>query len=739
MAGNIAFGTDALRLEDTALFGVGNQDHARQFARRVLALPEVRSLTLEPETGGARIAYRAAPGDGKNVLARLADAIGTEAYALDDARIPEWPDGEAVTLSRAGDAITVMPLKDSQPDALREAHEALSAKNISGTRRKVPDPAPVPFGVANTTVGLGTIGELMLPVATPLAAGILVATKLNVVRDAAVDLSRGKVGVPLFDTALLACSIVTGQVLAYALTDWSLRYWNRRGRKQLAEETQQLLDETLPLPEQARVIDAAGSETVVPLALLRAGDRIRVAAGEPIPADGRVVAGTALVDETQLSGARAPVRKTVDDSVLAGARLVVGGLDILVERTGLATTASRISGTIIEAAAVVPREPALRRKAEQMTERTVLPTFATAAVGWAAGDLITVGAILHQDWISGPALAVPLLTLNHIRTALGSGALVRNGSAIPRLAESDFLVLDGDDPRLAAPGLELAEIESRLPDADTVLRHVAGAGLFLGDERSLALINACRERGLIIRQPALLALDQGRVEARLGEHTIRLSDEPVQGTPGVPDLWVEIDGHAVARLSFSPGARPRVAEAVQRLRAAGMQTFVVSRESDDSTNTLARRLGADGSGGELDAAGRIRFLQGLRRRGVKPVYVGRLAGQPDLAREAHVTVALGGLNGEIPVGDVLLLGATYDGLADLVELSRAYEPDLVGASRMATLPNLLCIAGAFGGLLNGITAGIVANMGVMNVDRRLRKTLEASARPQGSRNWVTLR
>jgi hypothetical protein len=35
---------------------------------------------------------------------------------------------------------------------------------------------------------------------------------------AAADLSRGKIGVPLFDTALLTCSIVTGQVLAYALT-----------------------------------------------------------------------------------------------------------------------------------------------------------------------------------------------------------------------------------------------------------------------------------------------------------------------------------------------------------------------------------------------------------------------------------------------------------------------------------------------------------------------------------------
>ena len=80
-------------------------------------------------------------------------------------------------------------------------------------------------------------------------------------------------------------------------------------------------------------------------------------------------------------------------------------------------------------------------------------------------------------------------------------------------------------------------------------------------------------------------------------------------------------------------------------------------------------------------------------------------------------------------GDVWLLGSRYDSLADLVELSRGYDPAIARASRMATIPNLLCIAGAFGGLLNGITAGIIANIGVLNVDRQLHQTL----RPAGPR------
>ncbi len=119
------------------------------------------------------------------------------------------------------------------------------------------------------------------------------------------------------------------------------------------------------------------------------------------------------------------------------------------------------------------------------------------------------------------------------------------------------------------------------------------------------------------------------------------------------------------------------------------------------------------------------------------MYVGNLAARPELVREAHVAVAAGGLNGHVIVGDVVLLGSSYESLADLFELARGYDPEIVKVSRTATIPNLLCIAGAFAGLLNGITAGILANVGVMNVDRRLQRMLASGQRPAASRRMLT--
>ncbi|MEW6037008.1 MAG: cation-transporting ATPase [Pseudomonadota bacterium] len=782
---------DELMVRDAAVFGAGQTHQARRFACRVLALPEVRNLTIDPATAEARIAYRVPPESRKDFLIHLADAVAAGNGRLDEAVLPSWPDGEAVTLTRAGDVVTTLNVLDAVPGRVRFRHQRFTAPNetvawrtahalrsLPGVRRAAAsggtltlhyDPSridtrsviraaemqlsaegppaeaghlpTVSIGISNTTLGLSTLGELLLPLATPLAAGILVAINLSTGRDALAQLGRGKAGIPVARIALLTCTLATGQVIAAALTDWSLRFWQRRWRRQLVDETQRLVEEALPEPTQVRVLASDGTCRPFPVGMLEAGNRIRVEAGEHLPADGRIVAGAALVDESRIRGPGGPVRKAAGDPAFAGTTVHVGWLGVEVERTGSATLTARIAQTLATVTMGFPRDAALKRRSERVTERAILPTLVTAGVGFAAGGLATMGPILRQDWISGPVLAVPLVTLTHLRSALRSGTLVLSGDAIPRLAGCDFLVVDGDDPLLVAPALELAHLQSRLPDGDTVLRYVAGAGLYLGDERSQALADACRSRALAVRQPRLVALEAGRVEVQQGGHRLQLIDGAPPPAGGAPELQAVIDGHEVARLSFRRGIRPTAAEALARLRAAGLQIAVVSNRSDRETEALAQVLGANLAGGELDVAARARFLQGLRRRGLRPVYVGRLREQPELVREAEVAVDVGALPGDpddmAAVGDAVLLGRSYEALADLVALSKTHEAEIRKASRQAMIPNLLCVAGGFGGVMTGIGANIVANLGVLNVDRSLRQATRGTDRPGGSRRRLT--
>ena len=88
------------------------------------------------------------------------------------------------------------------------------------------------------------------------------------------------------------------------------------------------------MPERALRIEPDGEREEVPLAALKPGDRVLVRPGERVSADGHVVEGASVVDESILTGESVPVEKAAGARVLAGALNGAGALVVAVERTG---------------------------------------------------------------------------------------------------------------------------------------------------------------------------------------------------------------------------------------------------------------------------------------------------------------------------------------------------------------------------------------------------------------------
>ncbi|MCI0666981.1 MAG: cation-transporting ATPase [Methylococcaceae bacterium] len=775
---SISYDRETLRIEYGPLFGSDDEGLIRRFAGRVLIFPEVRSVAIDPRRNSSVLGYRVAESRLNDFLSRLAAAIGGSGKEMDDADLPQWPARESVTLHRFGDLVSQWQIASASAGQLQLRHPVLmhdaslarraehAMRGVSGVieatattsagnlwvrfkpelvgirdlvriadsqlawPRKphaVPDPEPVDFRMANTTVGVATVGELVLPLAEVLGAGLLVFTQFGTMRNAARQLRQGKLGTPVWLTALLACSVASGQVLAYALTDWSFRYWARRWRRDLAAESRVLIEEAAPMPSHARIQAEEKIDMWTPVERLRPGQSLIAQSGDVIAVDGRVLAGAALVHEEALSGARTPLTKKAGDEVLAGSTVILGKLDIEALRVGRDTRSAEIARTLLRSTASLTHHPGLKQQANELVDRTVVPTLATAGVGLAVGDLFTVGAILHQDWLSGADLAVPLATLRDIRLTARRGVVVRDPSALKRLGESRFVVLD-DRPALRTRGLELDRLESRLAESDSgsLLRCVAGAGLYLGDERAVALAGACQQRRLVVRQPRLLALEADCVTVRHGAHTLALRSWPNLTGEAAPPLTVEMDGAEVASMRFKHRARPQATASVLGLRKQGFQVFLASDRSDREAKETADLLGIELYSGELSMEEKSRFLRGLRDRGVLATYVGDFGACPDLAREAHVSISLGGAGlppGE--PGDIVFLGEHIDPLPELAFLARGYSSRIGGTCRRAMLPNLLCVAGAFGGILNGITAGILANIAVFGVYRQATHSLRS--------------
>ncbi|MFZ5480422.1 MAG: heavy metal translocating P-type ATPase, partial [Myxococcota bacterium] len=119
----------------------------------------------------------------------------------------------------------------------------------------------------------------------------------------------------------------------------------------------------------------------VPAASLARGDRIVVATGEEIAADGVVVDGRGTVRMALLTGEAEPASVAVGDRVVAGAVLEEGPLVVRVEAAGEGTLVARMAAELAKAADR-PAPPALTDRIAPWFTAVTLVAAGAALVGW---------------------------------------------------------------------------------------------------------------------------------------------------------------------------------------------------------------------------------------------------------------------------------------------------------------------------------------------------------------------
>jgi cation transport ATPase len=753
----------------------------RSYAQRIMALPEVTQVRLGSDRLGAdvdtlEIRFKTELDSHGEFLKRLSKASGGQGEKLPETRLPLRTEKNPLAIYRHGSTLSSWKLirhyngrakfyhpqlagnstlaaqveanlRSSQsgiyeinanPAAghLRIAYD-VKTTNLDSLVRVLEAPLsnagvefpmviadPIRFTTVNTSLGLATIGAFAFSPATPLCAGLIIASNLVTVRDAATQLSRGKLGTPIWMTALLACSVASGQVLAFAVTDWCWHYWERRWRKDVSSHSQRLLQSVLPIPREINFTTPEGIEVSRPVALINPGQTLSMESGEVLPVDGRIKSGVALVNERAITGISGLVRKERGDHIYAGSHIYHGKLDISVQARGSETRAAHVAGTVVETSHKLQRAPGVHRKAVKLSDRTVPPILAAAGVGLATGSLFVVGAILHQDWYSDAHTAAPLTTLEDIGQALKQGLVVRDPDLLGHIEKTGFVVLQ-DQPALHACGLKLSSMETSQTDHALLLRTVAGAALYLGDARTAALLTTCMSQQLTVKQPELLDLEKDSVTVKTANRNVTLRNLRHPGSKP-PSLAVEIDGHNIATLHFDTEPRPLTAGVVQELRALGLQVFLVSENSEAQAAQLAQQLGVDGHSGELDPQQTVHFLKGLQRRGVKALYIGHGPQTADILEVTHASISLiddpAQLKDDASSGS--LLGTELIPLIELFRLARDSGQRLKKTFRSGMVFNLLCVAGGFGGVLNGLTSGILGNLSVIKVRQQALRNLE---------------
>ena len=200
------------------------------------------------------------------------------------------------------------------------------------------------------------------------------------------------------------------------------------------------------LPDRVRRLDGDKQEEVARESAA-AGDLLRVLAGERFAVDGRIIRGTADIDEQILSGESAAVSKTAGDAVFSGTLNVDGDLTIEVIAPAGQETVSRLIELVRRSR---EQAGAYQRLADRVA-RWFVPAVGllTAAVatwhGMTSGFEQGVLAGLAVVLIACPCalgLATPLAIWTGMGRAARRQVLFRSAEALERLARATTVRLD---------------------------------------------------------------------------------------------------------------------------------------------------------------------------------------------------------------------------------------------------------------------------------------------------------
>jgi Cu2+-exporting ATPase len=444
-------------------------------------------------------------------------------------------------------------------------------------------------------------------------------------------------------------------------------------------------------------LERVGAAELVP------GDRVHVAEGGAIPADGALASATCRVDEALLSGESAPVAKRRGDALVAGSLVVDGPVVLEVQRVGADTVLAGIAALVARAQTERPRLAQAGERAAAGFVARVLSLAALTACGWAWFDPARAfAATLAVLVVSCPcafALAVPAALTRALGVLARRGVLVVHPDAIEHLALASHAVFDKTgtltEARLALAGVDTL----RAGDGNDALAWAAALARGSTHPAARAIAAAADEREAAtaiagdVRATAgggLEGVVEGR-RLRLGHAGFAL--EGAATTADLDDAVVLADADgAIAAFRLSERLRGDARATLDAFRADGVAVEILSGDAAAKVAAVAARLDVGTWHARQRPADKLARLAELRRGGARVIAVGDGINDAPVLAGADVAVGFAaGAELAQAASDVVLAGDRLHALAEARAIARETLAILRQNQRWALAYNLLTV------------------------------------------------
>ncbi|WP_147306667.1 MULTISPECIES: heavy metal translocating P-type ATPase [unclassified Wenzhouxiangella] len=439
------------------------------------------------------------------------------------------------------------------------------------------------------------------------------------------------------------------------------------------------------LPAAARRMNTDGMLEPVALVELEPGDRVQVSAGETVPADGRIVSGRAMIDESLLSGESSPRRRGEEESVLAGSMLRDGQLVIEVGEIGQSTVLAGIVQMLEQARDHKPRLAQVADRIAGVFVAFVLTGAAVTALAWWQIDpgriLPVVIAVLVVSCPCALALGTPVALASAGRGFARLGILTTGSDVLEKLPKITHVVLDKTGT-LTQPDMSVAEIavEDRELGQAAILR-LAGRLERVSRHPVASAFEGHDDGGEVEQAEAVMAAGvRGSIDGRdlaLGKPAWIAERLGREITPPGPGQWIALADadRLLAWLRLDSPLREGARELVEQLKARNIKVMLASGDRSENVAQMASRLDIDHFEGDLKPADKLERVRQLQAEGARVAMVGDGINDAPVLAGADVSLALAeGADIARTQADLVITGRGLDRVSHAFELA----PRVVG-------------------------------------------------------------
>jgi P-type Cu+ transporter len=503
-----------------------------------------------------------------------------------------------------------------------------------------------------------------------------------------------------------AASIVTLVFFGNFLEDYAIAK---------TQKTIQQLTKQEKLMANMIAYDAQYNENIfaVESTALKVGDLVLINTGEQVPADCKILSGTATVNEALLTGESEPIHKQQNDIVIGGSLLVSGTIKCYVTAVGNETVLQQLVSLVQQAQNEKPPVQILADKISAVFVPTVIAiAIATLLVNYFVVNTTFTESMMRSIAvlvISCPCamgLATPAALAVGMGRAAKNGILFTNGKSIELFKQLKYMVFDKTGT-LTTGNFVITNYHTSLP-IDEFKKLIYSIEKHSNHPIAKSIATAYKGTGSMVFKAVEEIKGQGMKAIDKEGNIFVVGNNVLANLPiAEHNIYILKNRELIGWMDVQDELRAEAATIITYCKTKGIDPILLSGDSKEKCAAIATTLGIQQVYAQQSPAEKLAFISNLTSKGITAMVGDGINDAAALAK-AHISISLSGASKlAIQQANVVLMNSGLQKLPFAVGLGKNIYATIQGNLFWAFVYNIVAIPIAAIGLLTPIAGAFI--------------------------------